>query len=211
MVKVSTVGVINYGLGNISSIRSAFRSLGVTSYLVSNQSDAMNCSHFILPGVGAMKSAMEEIVRQDIDNLINFLVEAEKPILGICLGMQLLGTKGYELSETLGLNLIEGEVHLITDNPRIRKLPRFGWIDVSSGNLNQKSRLLVKNETNRYYFANSYHLEPMDSNVITGLDMHGLVAVVEKDLVFGTQFHPEKSGIEGLKLLQRFLDIRGNN
>ena len=205
----STVGVINYGIGNISSIRSALRSLGVFTTLVSNQNDTKNCSHFILPGVGAMKSAMDEIVRQDIDDVVKGILGEEKPILGICLGMQLLGSKGYELSESLGLNLIEGEVQLIQDNPRIRKLPRFGWINVKSSNPNHHSRLLEKNETNRYYFANSFHLKPTDPNVVTGLDAHGLVAVVEKDLVFGTQFHPEKSGAQGLKLLQRFLDVRG--
>ena len=100
---MSRVGIINYGVGNISSIKSAFRCVGAQTKLVSSKEDITDCTHIVLPGVGTMKKAMEEIGKIEIKNIFELIIETEKPILGICLGMQLYATKGYEISETYGL------------------------------------------------------------------------------------------------------------
>ena len=174
------VGIINYGIGNISSIRSALRNLGAETKLISEFSDTIDCSHFILPGVGAMRVAMDEIRKQKLENTIRLIISSKKPILGICLGMQLLASRGYEASETEGLNLIAGEVHRIDTEIEQRKLPRFGWINVEAKGSSKSSLLLNGIEINKFYFAHSYHFIPENVDHIAAVDDEGLVVIEGK-------------------------------
>jgi glutamine amidotransferase len=210
-MNMSRVGVINYGIGNISSITSAFRFVGAETKLVSMKEDIADCTHIVLPGVGTMKKAMEEIEKLQIKIMITSIIATEKPILGICLGMQLYATEGYEISKTSGLNVISGDVHRIQIRRKNQKLPRFGWISVSNANKERPSRLLEGINLSKFYFAHSYHFTPTCELDIAALDSEGLVAVVEKGNIFGTQFHPEKSGEQGLQVLRNFLKVREMN
>jgi glutamine amidotransferase len=201
------VGLIDYGLGNIASIKSALQKINAETFMVSSTDDAKGCSHFILPGVGSMKVAFEEIKNKEIDKVINSIVEDQLPILGICLGMQLLSSKGFEPSETPGLDIINGEVRRIDSKQIAGKLPRLGWLNLESSPQITESKLMLNISIQRFYFAHSFHFIPTDLSAVKFFDEQGLVALIEEKNVFGTQFHPEKSGPQGLSLLQNFLDI----
>jgi glutamine amidotransferase len=201
------VGIINYGLGNIRSLSNSIKKIEKKFEIISNPKDIKQIDKIILPGVGSFKKAMGLIEKQKWDIEIKKYIHNKKNrILGICLGMQLLGSIGYEFGNTSGLDLIKGEVKFLRDLGCKKNLPHIGWNDVEIKQNNILFRSIPNNSS--FYFVNSYslHLESKLNEI--GSSNYGLnfTSAVNNKNIFGVQFHPEKSSKVGLQLLKNFID-----
>jgi glutamine amidotransferase len=200
------IGVVDYGMGNIRSVLNALEAAGAPATRVTSPADLGQAEKLILPGVGAFGDAMRLLAARGLDEGLVARVGAGIPLLGICLGMQLLADRSLEHGEHIGLGLLRGTVRRIATQPGLR-VPHVGWNVVDR---RRPSRLLDDaDEAPTFYFVHSFELQPEDPEVATGTSPYGtdLTAVVELDGVMGSQFHPEKSQADGLAFLQRFLAL----
>lgn len=192
--------IIDYGMGNLRSVQKAFESFGATCIITSNSEEILNSNGVILPGVGAFPDAMDNIKKLKIDATLNEAVKKNIPILGICLGMQLLFDESDEVRNTKGLGLIKGKIKKFKID---LKVPHMGWNNL---NIIKSSPILEGVKNNSYvYFVHSYYAEMNEEN-INGETLYGVnvPAVVSNGNIFGTQFHPEKSGDSGIQMLKNF-------
>lgn len=197
------IAIVDYGAGNIFSVKNAMDYLGLSAELTSRAEDIRNADGIILPGVGAFPWAMNMLAQSGLVDVIK--EEAvKKPFLGICLGMQLIFSKGYEFEETSGLGLIDGEVKLMT--PENLSIPHIGWNKLI---INRECPLLNGLGDDEYvYFVHSYAAECSDDDIAAYCEYGNKVtALVNKGTVYGAQFHPEKSGKTGLKILRNFAEL----
>ncbi len=198
------VGIIDYGMGNINSIIGALEHLKVHSIIYSFQEkELQNCDKLILPGVGAFNEAMTEIYSRQLEKTIKILVEDNlKPILGICLGMQLLTTLSYENKKTKGLGLIKARVSKFSTNNL--KIPHIGFNQVKASS---KSKLFKGIDDNSdFYFVHSFRIKKIEESFkSTCFYGEEFVSSFEKENITGVQFHPELSQQNGIKLLSNFL------
>ncbi|MDR3072598.1 MAG: imidazole glycerol phosphate synthase subunit HisH [Clostridiales Family XIII bacterium] len=198
------IAIIDYGAGNLFSVHNALSFLGFENRVTSDPSVLHAANKLILPGVGAFPDAMGRLRAMGLDRTICQEAQAGKPLLGICLGMQLLFEKGYEFTETEGLSLIEGYVDKIIA-PDL-KIPHMGWDEVEVVNPSPLTKGIVDGDM--VYFVHSYKAVTAVSNIRLATQYGQLVpALVEKGNVFGAQFHPEKSSAVGLKILNAFGDL----
>ena len=200
------VGIINYGLGNTSAFKHAFKKLNCEASIISNPDDINLCSHLILPGVGAFDYAIELLKSSSMFDVIkrNVLFD-KKPILGVCVGMQILFEKSEE-GNSYGLGWIKGNVKRLPsgrDNPV--KLPHIGWNSLE--NINKKNTLCFNLENDEFYFLHSYHCVPEDKNLIISNTVYGesFCSSIQFENIIGCQFHPEKSHDAGLGIFSNFL------
>ena len=201
------VGIVDYGVGNITSVFNAFDYLNVSVKVINDKDNFNEFSHLVLPGVGSFSKGMENLTVTDMNVAILNFAETGKPILGICLGMQLLGKEGDEFDKTNGLGLIDGKVSRITTKDSNLRLPHVGWNDIK---LNSESKILAgMKDGDSFYFVHSYAYDNPLEEYVTATCEYGkeIVAVVEKENVFGAQFHPEKSQKNGLSLLRNFTKV----
>ena len=204
------VHIIDYGMGNIWSIIGAIEHLGYEAELVSSPEKILESKLLILPGVGSFRKAMESLKKDSLDKAIkDAVLSGNAKLLGICLGMQLLCRKSSEDGDTEGLGLMPYDVDLFTSREDHHlKVPHVGFNEV---NFSDSSRIFAgikKNST--FYFVHSYKIEPQPlSSALESSCLYGkeFVAAFEKDNIFGTQFHPEKSQTSGLRLLENFLSL----
>ncbi len=198
------IAIIDYGAGNIFSVKNAFDYLGYECKLTSSENEIKKADGIILPGVGAFPAAMNMLNESGLVPLIHEQTKI-KPFLGICLGMQLIFEKGYEFEECDGLGLISGAVKKIkrTDMP----IPHMGWNALTIQNECPLFKGLPENPY--VYFVHSYAAECNDDNVAAYCDYGGKVIAMVQDnkYVFGAQFHPEKSGEVGLQILRNFAEL----
>lgn len=212
------VSVIDYGLGNILSVKRAFEYCGAEVELVSDSKQIVKSDVLVLPGVGAFRNAMDELRRRNLQDSIIEFSNTGKPMMGICLGMQLLLERSEEFGESDGLGIIEGNVVKIEDTTikgEYQKVPQVGWNSLDIPNdldesLWKNTILSDINKGESVYFVHSYTAKPL--NVINKLadTYYGgrtVSAVIRKENIYGCQFHPEKSGDVGLKIIKRFLEI----
>lgn len=196
------ITVIDYGLGNLASVANALKQLEIPYQISGNLEVLKNSKVLILPGVGAAGQGMENLKVKGLDKVVTEQVKKDIPILGVCLGMQLLLSKSEEGSvECLGL--IKGEVKKFNTD---LKIPQIGWNQVESKN----NSILLKGISNSYfYFVNSYYCDPREENTTKGVTDYEaqFCSVMEKDNLYGVQFHPEKSGDAGLQLLKNFWEV----
>ena len=201
------IAIIDYGVGNLFSLQSSFAAIGQEAVVTSDPETIAKADRLILPGVGAFEDAAKKLRDSGMADVIKAEVAAGKPMMGICLGMQLLLDKSYEYGEHEGLGLIHGNVRPIADViDKDLKIPHIGW-----------NRLIVKrqsplfqylNEGDCVYFVHSYYAADCSDSVTAVAEYSAeLTASVEKDNVYGCQFHPEKSGDVGLKILKAFCEI----
>jgi len=202
------IAIIDYGVGNIFSLSSSFKSIGAEACLTSNKKEIENADKIILPGVGAFEDAAEKLKSSGLFTLIQEQCASGKPLLGICLGMQMLFEKSYEYGETEGLGLIKGSIRPIRDyiEPGL-KIPHIGWNALSfPGEKNELFKYI--NEGDFVYFVHSFHGTDCTDSVIATTEYGGtLTAAVVNKNVYGTQFHPEKSGAVGLSILKAFCEL----
>lgn len=200
------VCVLNYGSGNVKSVHNMLLHMGVEAVISNDSIDIRNATHLILPGVSAFGTAMDKIrALIPMDVVSHEVHQAKKPFLGICVGMQVLATKGYEFGEHEGLGWIEGEVKKLQVNDL--PLPHVGWNEVDT---NDKSSLFNGFEQKPdFYFVHSYVFHPKNLDHKLGETDYGqrFVSVIQKDNIFGVQFHPEKSQKMGQKLMTNFLSL----
>ncbi len=200
------IAIIDYGVGNLFSLASSFSHVGCDAIVTGDEKIIKNADKIILPGVGAFPDAIKKLKENDLDKVIIEEVKKGKPLLGICLGMQMLFTKSYEFGVSSGLDLISGEIKEIKPLIGNNKVPHIGW---NSLDFQSDSKLFKYIKNGDYvYFVHSYSAQNVNSGV-TATTFYGssLTASVEKDNVYGTQFHPEKSGKVGLDILKAFTEI----
>jgi len=200
------LGIIDYNMGNLASVYNACSKFTNKIKIVKNANEIKSLSKFILPGVGAYKDAMEHLNNSDLKNAILDFAKSGKPILGICLGMQLLFQSSEEFGFTKGLELIDGKV-IKFDKSKISedlKIPHMGWNKI----INKKNPIFVGLKNPYLYFVHSYHIVTNEKNVI-GTTNYGynFVSAINKDNIFAFQPHPEKSHNNGLKILENFINI----
>lgn len=194
------IGIIDYGMGNLRSVQKALEFVGYEAVVSDNPELLSKADKLILPGVGAFAEAISTIRNKGFDKLILEAVEAKKHFLGICLGLQLIFDKSFENGEHQGLGLISGE---ITRLPDTVKIPHIGW---NSLDIKNDSPLFSNLSENPYvYFVHSYYLNTEEA-VVSATTFYGkdIQVAVQKENIFACQFHPEKSGDEGLKILKNF-------
>lgn len=206
------VSILDYGVGNLKSIKNALISLDSDPILINSYNEIVNADFLILPGVGAFKSAMSKLRDQSFDKAIYEFIKKGNPFLGICLGMQMLFDQSSEFEISEGLGLIEGNVSKITVKKRYR-LPNIGWNYIQKPKDVSWDRSVLKNLSiiDRVYFVHSYCANPKNKNNIIAFSRYldeVFCAAVQKDNVIGVQFHPEKSGEVGLKILKNFVSIK---
>ena len=199
--------IIDYGAGNLFSVKNALDFLGEESVVSSDPEEIEKADKLILPGVGAFPDAMKQLEEKGLKNVIK--KEAlKKPFLGICLGMQMLFETSYEFEEYAGLALIPGRVTLIDGNKNNEnlKVPHMGWSDIDVMNDCPLTKGIFKGD--RFYFVHSYKVETEDDNISLFANYGDLIpGLVFRDNIYGCQFHPEKSGKIGLKLLKNFASL----
>ena len=201
------IAIIDYGVGNLFSLQSSFAAIGAEAVVTSDPAVIRAADRLILPGVGAFEDAARALRDTGMADLVKEQAAAGKPIMGICLGMQLLFEKSYEYGEHEGLGLIKGSVRPITEviDPGL-KIPHIGW---NSLIFKKKSKLFTYiNEGDCVYFVHSYYAADCDEAVTSVAEYSAdLTASVESGNVYGCQFHPEKSGDVGLNILRAFCEI----
>ena len=206
------ITIVDYGSGNISSVINSFKEVCKNKCKINVSSDLKIISSsdkIVLPGQGSFKSCIEALNKiEGLNETLNqFIFDKKKLLLGICVGMQMFADVGYEETETKGLGWISGKVSKIDNLNGKFKLPHIGWNEITI----TKDSKILKNIDNKshMYFVHSYEFVPEEKNVISSITDYStnIVCSVEKENIFGTQFHPEKSDKLGLKLIENFISI----
>lgn len=196
------IGIVNYGLtGNIYSIKKALMKAGAEVKIVNSKDDFTGVDKIIIPGVGSFKDAMDELDKNNLTQILKDTMKS-KPTLGICLGMQILSSLGHEYGSTKGLEIIDAEVKALQVND---KIPHVGFcpLDIVS-----KNNLLQGLENEEFYFMHSYEVETIESvTSTTTYASYNFVSSIQKDNIYGVQFHPEKSREAGIKLFKNFIEL----
>lgn len=199
------IAIIDYGMGNLRSVQKALEFLGYEAQITSNKQKIKDSKKIILPGVGAFSDAIKALKASELDQLIIDEIKKGKYFLGICLGHQLLFETSYENGTHKGLALIEGEI-VKFENP-LYKIPQIGW-----NSLSIKSNIIWNDISNNtpFYFVHSYYAKCDEKYIIAKANYCNIdfVASVNKENIYGIQFHPEKSGDEGLKILKNFGELK---
>lgn len=201
------VGIIDYGVGNLFSLKSSFKYIGISAEIVKDESQIASCDRLILPGVGAFGDAAEALRNSGLDTVVKKAAAEGTPLLGICLGMQLLFEKGLEFGEHEGLGLIPGKVVSIEPLVNGNKIPHIGWNGLI---LSENNGELYKytHDGECVYFVHSFHAECPQEYITAKTEYGSLItASVQNKNVYGAQYHPEKSGDAGLMILKSFCEI----
>ena len=202
------VGIIDYGVGNLFSLQSSFSAIGQDVVVSSDTEVLRKADHILLPGVGAFEDAVQKLRASCLDQMVYEAVKEGKPLMGICLGMQMLFEKSFEYGEHQGLGLLKGEVIPMEGLlPKELKIPHMGW---NALNITKPDGKLLRNtkEGDYVYFVHSYFATGCEDSLAAQTEYgKWLTAAVEKDNIFGCQFHPEKSGEVGLNSLRAFCAV----
>ncbi|MCK4904780.1 imidazole glycerol phosphate synthase subunit HisH [bacterium] len=203
------IAIIDYGMGNLRSVSKALESVGAKTIVTNKPEDIKSADAVILPGVGAFYRGMENLKDKKLLPVISEAVKSKKPFLGICLGLQLLFTESEEHGISKGLGLIKGRVKKFSSG---LKIPHMGWNQIRLKTEDQRPKTinLFKDipDESYFYFVHSYYVEPEDKNTIIATTNYGenFVSAINKDNIWGVQFHPEKSSDLGLKILKNFVE-----
>lgn len=196
--------IIDYGMGNLNSVQKGFERVGLDTVVSDSIQKIKDAKTLILPGVGAYRDAMDLLNKLELSEAIKEEVRNGKPIIGICLGMQLLYEKGYEYGEYNGLGLIKGDIRKMDIS---LKVPHMGW---NSLKFRDKDNKILKyiNEGEYVYYVHSYYADSDNSELVAYSDYEILIpGIVNKDNIYGIQFHPEKSGMVGNNILKAYKEI----
>ena len=200
------IAIIDYDAGNIRSVEKAFNYLGQETIVTRDRDIILDADKVVLPGVGSFGDAMEKLNRYNLVQVIEDVCHKKTPVLGICVGLQLLFKSSDETKGVAGLGILDGEILRIPEEPGL-KIPHIGW---NSLEITPDGRLFNGINNQSYvYFVHSYYLKAKDEAIVKASTEYGcrIHASVEKDNIFACQFHPEKSGETGLKILSNFADL----
>jgi len=206
--------IIDYGIGNVQSIYNILKKVTDNEILLSNiENDILNADGIILPGVGAYKKAMEELKKRNLHVILTKYLKMEKPLLGICLGMQLLFESSEEFGQTKGLNFVDGKViHFptnITD-----KIPHISWNELHKAQRKWDKTILNNiQEKENFYFVHSYICQPKNKDIVLSTTEYGGIkfcSSIQYKNIYATQFHPEKSAKAGIQVISNFINIVKN-
>ncbi len=200
------ITIVDYGMGNLRSVQKAFESLGVAAEIVSRPEQVAQATKLVLPGVGAFRDAIADLRKQELVEPILAHINADRPFLGICLGLQLLFDVSYEDGTWPGLGVIPGEVVRFDDVADF-KVPHMGWNEVVTRGDCPLFREIPPGS--HFYFVHSYYVVPKSDDVVVATTdyIHPFTSVVQRGRMFATQFHPEKSQTCGLQLLRNFAEL----
>jgi len=202
------VAIINYGLGNLRSVKKSFESIGSGVFFANNPEEIIHASHIVLPGVGAFNEGMKRLHEKNWPLAINqYIQDTNRPLLGICLGMQMLASIGNEGGEVKGLGLIQGTVEKLDKIGCTFSIPHVGWNDI---NILKKDRIVWNiPDFSDFYFVHSYAFIPNNQSDCIANTSYGLnfSSIIKYKNIYGCQFHPEKSSRAGRQLLENFLNI----
>ena len=204
--EVLMIAIIDYGAGNLHSVKNALDFLGTESIVTGNSEEILNADKVILPGVGAFGDAMNSMSESGLVETVKKVAASGKPFLGICLGLHLLFEESEESPDATGLGIFKGKVVKIPDRENL-KIPHMGWNSIK---LIKDSKILKNIGSEPYvYFVHSYYIQPDDTEIVSATTEYGqwLDIAVEKDNIFATQFHPEKSGDIGMEILKNFIAL----
>ena len=198
---MAQVAIIDYGVGNLRSVEKAFVATGVDAIVTSDERELRDANRLVLPGVGAFAACMSALCERGFDRLARERVAAGTPLLGVCVGMQMLFEESEEFGRTAGLGLLRGRVRRFSDQVLV---PQVGWNQIKQ----QSAHPLFRGVSDEafFYFVHSYYCEPAQTEIAIGETEYGVnyASVVARDNLAGVQFHPEKSQAVGLKLLHNF-------
>ena len=198
---MAQVAIIDYGVGNLRSVEKAFVATGVDAIVTSDERELRDADRLVLPGVGAFAACMNALREHGFDQLVRDRVAAGTPLLGVCVGMQMLFEESEEFGRTAGLGLLRGRVRRFSDQLLV---PQVGWNQIKQ----QSAHPLFRSVSDEafFYFVHSYYCEPAQTEIAIGETEYGVnyASVVARDNIAGVQFHPEKSQAVGLKLLHNF-------
>ena len=197
------IHIVDYGMGNLRSVQKAFEHLGHRARICSTADELDGAERMVLPGVGAFRDAIAELKHLKMDEPVRDHIAADKPFLGICLGLQLLFETGYEDGEWPGLGIVDGKVVRFENHPE-RKVPHMGWNSLETAG--ESALLQSIPDAAHFYFVHSYYVVPTDTDVVAARTEYGMpfVSAIARGRMFATQFHPEKSQRVGLRLLENF-------
>jgi len=213
------IAIIDYGMGNLFSVKHACSAVGLVPVITKDKKEILSSDAIILPGVGSFKTAMKILKKLDIIAVIRDLVGSDKPILGICLGAQLFLSQSYEFGLTDGINIIEGEVlpfENVLFKERKLKIPHISWNNIYRKDSDDKDffaddSLLGGVRNNEFmYFVHSFYIKPKDINTVLALSKYGsceFCSVVRYKNIFACQFHPERSGVKGLRIYENLANL----
>ena len=199
------IAIIDYGAGNLQSVEKALNYIDCKCIITKDKETLLNCDGAIVPGVGSFGDAMKCMANSNMDKAINEYVATGKPLLGICLGLQLLFASSEESPNVQGLNLASGSITKIPNNNQTLKIPHMGWNSLKIKD--NKSGIFKDIEGDPYvYFVHSYFLNATNKDIVTSTTEYGVTidASIQQQNIIATQFHPEKSGKVGLKMLENF-------
>lgn len=211
-MKKSRIVIIDYGVGNLYSLSRAFKNLNADIIISEDEEVIKKADGVILPGVGSFKAGMRGLEVRGLVKIVKEIASANKPILGICLGAQLLLSKGHEFGVVSGLDIIKGEVVKFPNLVKEEKIPHIGWNRISPPDKNAWANTILKSikEKDQVYFVHSYILKPVAKKNVLSITIYGdhkFCSSVRKGNVYGCQFHPEKSGPVGLKIIRDFISL----
>ena len=203
------VAIIDYKMSNLFSVQAACENAGLSSIITSDKDEILDAKVAILPGVGAFGEAMKFLCDSKLDDTIDQFVDSGKPFVGICLGLQLLFESSVEFGNYSGLGLVKGKVRkfqFYSNNSVKYPVPQIGWNMIKQTNNSWDDSLLCNNANGDFmYFIHSYFVEPNDESIILSKTIYGnteYCSSIKQDNIFGYQFHPEKSGVVGMKVYQ---------
>ncbi len=201
------IGIINYGMGNLQSVKNSLDYLGIPNTIVYKPNEVSKCDKIILPGVGAFGTAMDKLVQLGFSEKIKEFAYLKKPVLGVCLGMQLLFEESEEYGVHKGLGLLKGKVLPFSKKVKRLPIPHVGWNTIHQKHAS--SILKDIEDQSSFYFVHSFYCNPKDLKIVLAQTNYGIdfASIVGKDNIMGCQFHPEKSQTAGLKLLKNFQNL----
>jgi len=206
MIKNSSIAIIDYKMSNLFSIKNALDTLGIKNKITSDEETILSANGAILPGVGSFPEAMKQLRDLKLINAIKRFIDTGKPFMGICLGLQLLFSSSDEFEKNEGLGIIDGSVQSFKSFIKEKPIPHVGWNKIQINKFNQSSKSIIDNE-NYYYFVHSYFVKPKNENLIlteTNYENFNFCSSIIDKNIFACQFHPEKSGKNGLSILKNF-------
>jgi glutamine amidotransferase len=203
---MNNICILDYEVGNISSLKNFFIKIGLNFKYSKKEKDILDASHLVLPGVGSFNVAINKLSKHiSIDFLNDQVLKKKKPILGICVGMQIMSTVGHENTTTKGLNWIEGSVRLI-DSKKL-PLPHVGWNNLL---FRKNDSIFSEVKSKDFYFLNSYYFDAKNKSNIIAYSTYGMKfpSIIQKNNIFGFQFHPEKSSYAGIEIVKDFIKYK---